>query len=132
VEPEQVVRALFAAFERRDAARMGALVADEFTFHAPTAELLRGGEPYRGPDGIRRYLADVARQWERLEVEVDEVRVRGDRAVALGRVRVLGGGQVVDSPAGWAFRTGADGRLVSGRVFETRTAALEAFARDGS
>jgi ketosteroid isomerase-like protein len=73
---------------------------------------------------MRRYLADADRVWDRLELEVDELRTDGEWVAALGRIRAHGGGRMVDSPVGWAWRV-RGGRVVWGKVFESRRAALD-------
>ncbi len=127
-----VVRALFAAFARRDVAAALALVDPAaFELRVPTAGLARDGEPYRGVEGLRRYLADVGRVWDRLDVELDELHRRGppgpdgERVLGLGRVRAIGAGRVLDAPTGWVCRVRA-GRVVAVEAFETRSAAAAA------
>src|SRR3954470_5185521 len=86
-----------------------------------------GGEPYRGHEGISRYVADVARVWEELVVEPSEFHRSGDdTVVTLGRVYAWGAGRVIDAPVGWLWRFGPDGKAVYGRVFESRREALDA------
>ncbi len=126
-----LLEAIYAAFARRDLATLTRLADPAFELHAPTATMLRGGEPYRGHDGLRRYLADVERLWDRLELEVDELRMAADRrVVALGRLRVHGAGRMIDAPAAWVWRL-RDGRALSAHVFETRRAALAAVGDPG-
>ena len=81
------------------------------------------GRPYLGHEGMVAYLADVDRAWDELDLLVDEIRQAGEHVVALGRVHAHGGGRVIDSPTGWVFRL-REGRIVWGRVYETRAAAL--------
>ncbi|MCW3022246.1 MAG: hypothetical protein JWR30_1568 [Conexibacter sp.] len=122
----EVVQQIFAAFEHRDADAVVALCAPEVVFEPVTARVAGGGEPYRGYDGMRAYLADVARVWQELRPSPDEFHEGRDGiVVATGRVYAWGAGRVVDSPAGWLFRL-RDGRMVYGRVFETSSGALEA------
>jgi ketosteroid isomerase-like protein len=86
----------------------------------------RGAQPYRGHDGLRTYLADVARVWQELRSEPDEfIEVGDDVVVCTGRVYAWGVGRVIDAPAGWLWRL-RDGRLVEGRIFENRREALAA------
>jgi len=118
------VRAAFAAFTRRDELALLALAHPQIDFNAPTASLTRAGEPYVGHDGLRAYLRDVAAVWSELRVEPREFREGGDVVVALGRIYAWGAGRVVDAPVGWVW-TVQEGRLVSGRVFDTQRAALD-------
>jgi ketosteroid isomerase-like protein len=120
------VRAAFAAFGRRDADALTALCAADVVFEPVTARLTADGEPYRGHDGLRRYLADVARVWQELRPEPTAYFEQpGGVVVATGRIYAWGVGRVIDSPAGWLWRV-RDGEIVYGRVFETARAALEA------
>jgi ketosteroid isomerase-like protein len=45
------------------------------------------GRAYRGHDGLRRLVAELAQEWEQVRFEVDEIRNAGEQVVALGRVR---------------------------------------------
>jgi ketosteroid isomerase-like protein len=123
-----IVKNLFDAFSRRDADAVLALADPEIVFVPPTGRLAGRDEPYRGHDGLRTYLADVARVWEELRSEPDEYIELGDRVLCTGRVYAWGIGRVIDAPAGWVFRL-RDGRVVEGRVYETRRAAYEAVGR---
>jgi ketosteroid isomerase-like protein len=122
----EVVQQIFVAFEHRDADAMVRLCAPDVVFEPVTARLAGGGEPYRGHDGMRAYLADVARVWQELRPSPDEYyEGKGGIVVATGRVYAWGAGRLVDSPAGWLFRL-SDGQMAYGRVFETASGALEA------
>jgi ketosteroid isomerase-like protein len=122
----EIVRRAFVAFEQRDADALVALCAPDIVFEPVTARLAGGGEDYRGHEGMRRYLDDVARVWQELRPTPETYReCDGGVVVATGRVYAWGVGRVIDAPAGWLWRI-ADGRIVYGRVFETATAALDA------
>ncbi len=128
MEPVPLVRVACAAFARRDGDALIELTDPAVEFHAPTAAVTQGGEPYRGHAGLRRYLADVGALYDRLDLELDDVRaVDAERVLALGRVRVHGAGRAIDAPAGWLWTVRA-GRVVRVEVFETRQAALDAAA----
>ena len=125
-----IVRAAFAAFERRDAGALVALCDPECLFEPVTAQIAGDGEPYRGHDGMRRYLTDVARVWQELRPEPTAFEEVGDEVVvATGRIYAWGVGRVIDSPAGWLWRVRA-GRIVHGRVFDTARAARRAAGLD--
>jgi ketosteroid isomerase-like protein len=120
-------RRLFEHFSRRDVAGLLALCADDVEFLPVTAMVAAGGKPYRGHQGITRYVSDVARVWEELTVEPSEFHRAGDdTVVAVGRVYAWGVGRVIDAPVGWLWRFGPDGKAVYGRVYESRTEALAA------
>ncbi|MEA2246216.1 MAG: hypothetical protein QOH46_745 [Solirubrobacteraceae bacterium] len=120
-----IVRRAFEAFSRRDLPAVIALCDPEMVFSPATGRLAGRDEPYRGHDGLRTYLADVARVWEELRSEPDEYIEVGDRVVCTGRVYAWGVGRAIDAPAGWVWRL-RDGRLVEGTVYDTRRAAFEA------
>jgi uncharacterized protein len=126
-----VVAALFDAFARRDAEAMFELMTDDVVFEpASTEQVVR--EPYRGPEGIRRYLGDLARTWAEFRVTIHEYRGAGDRVLALGRVYAHSNNPVFISDSEiafvWQLR---DGRIVRGRTYtdpREAEAALQALA----
>lgn len=121
----EIVRQVFDAFSRRDLAALTALCDPDVVFDPATGRLAGRTEPYRGHDGLRGYLADVARVWEELRSEPHEFIEVDDHVVCTGRVYAWGVGRAIDAPAGWVLRL-RDGLLVEGRVYETRRAAYEA------
>jgi ketosteroid isomerase-like protein len=125
----EVVRRMFAAFAERDLEAMLASMDEEVEFLPVTANLTTGGVPYRGHEGIARYLDDVEEVWPQLRIYPEELRDLGESVVALGRVRARGGGMIIDQPTGWVFKMRA-GRILRGRVYATKEEALEAAARD--
>jgi ketosteroid isomerase-like protein len=124
-ENADIVRRAFDAFSRRDLNVLLTLADPEIEFMPATARVAGRAEPYRGHDGLRTYLADVARVWQELRSEPEEFVEVGDVVVCTGRVYAWGVGRVIDAPAGWVWRL-RDGRLVEGRVYDTRREALEA------
>jgi ketosteroid isomerase-like protein len=119
------VQEAFDAFSRRDEAGLIAALHEDVVVHLPTADVTRGGEPYRGAAGISEYFADVAAVWNELRIELYEYHERDDLVVAIGRAYGWGGGRVVDVPTGWVWEM-RDGRAISIRVFERPADALEA------
>jgi ketosteroid isomerase-like protein len=121
-----IVKRAFVAFERRDAELLADVIRPDMVFEPVTAQIAAGGEPYRGYEGIRQYLDDVARTWQELRPAPERFYEReGGIVVATGRVYAWGAGRVVDAPAGWLWRID-DGKLAYGRVFETAAGALAA------
>jgi ketosteroid isomerase-like protein len=121
----EIVRAVFDAFSRRDLTALLALSDPEIVFIPPTGRLAGRAEPYRGHEGLRTYMADVARVWQELRSEPDEYVELGDTVVCTGRVYAWGVGRVIDAPAGWVWRV-RDGLVVEGHVYETRRGAYDA------
>jgi ketosteroid isomerase-like protein len=125
-----IVRQFFVAFDQRDADMMIAISRPDIVFQPVTADVAAAGQPYRGYDGLRTYLEDVARVWQELR-PVPEVyyELEDGLIVATGRVYAWGAGRVVDAPAGWMFRV-AGGKLAYGRTFGTASEALDAAGID--
>jgi ketosteroid isomerase-like protein len=124
-ENAEIVRRAFDAFSRRDLAALLTLVDPAIEFSPATGRLAGRAEPYRGHEGLRTYLADVARLWQELRSEPDEFVEVEDLVVCTGRVYAWGVGRVIDAPAGWVCRV-QGGRLVEGHVYENRCEALAA------
>jgi ketosteroid isomerase-like protein len=124
-ENTEIVRRVFEAFSRRDLSTLVALADPDLVFVPATARVAGRAEAYRGHEGLRDYLADVGRVWQELRSEPEEFVEVGDQVVCTGRVYAWGVGRVIDAPAGWVWRL-RGGRIVEGRVYETRRAAFEA------
>lgn len=125
-----IVREAFAAFERRDAERLLLVCHADIVFEPVTARIAGDGIPYRGHDGMRRYLDDVARIWQELRPAPDTFRESEHGVVvATGRVHAWGAGRLIDAPAGWLWRLD-HGLIAYGRIFETATGALKAAGMD--
>jgi len=83
--------------------------------------------PYRGVDGVTRWLSDFGEAWDSYAIEVDRLIDAGDRVVSLFHIRAVGAGSGVSVKRGdamvWAFR---DGKLARLDYFNDQTEALEA------
>jgi ketosteroid isomerase-like protein len=116
---------MFAAFAERDLAAMLPEMDPQVEFLPVTANLTTGGVPYRGHEGIARYLDDVAHVWPQLRLFPEDLRDHGHVVVVLGRVVARGGGMILDRPTGWVF-TVRDGKIVRGHVYGSHEEALAA------
>lgn len=127
---EGVVARLFEAFTRRDLAATLALMDPEIVFQPMTAEVTRGGEPYRGHEGIRRYLEDVESHWDELSVHPAQIRAAGRAVVVLGLVSGSGpAGSFENAPTTWVVKFKDD--LVShAQIFSDARYVLEALVRE--
>jgi ketosteroid isomerase-like protein len=78
------------ALNRRDASLVEDVFAPETEMFPLAATALQGTDvaPYRGYDGIRRYIRDFAEVWGEYEYAPEEFRIAGDTVVA--RVHVTG------------------------------------------
>lgn len=86
---------------------------------------------YRGRDGMRRYWDEVQEAWERFAPELDDVLdCGGGRLVTpstvRGRARASGIELEAHGAMLWTLR---DGKIVSGKLFQTVEEALEAARR---
>jgi ketosteroid isomerase-like protein len=91
------------------------------------------GEPYRGHDGVRAWLAEVQESFERFEPWLEEVRPAGDdRIVVLGGIsfRARESGLDMDERMGWIqeFREGLLRRML---FYGSHGEALEAAGLSG-
>lgn len=122
-----LVRRMYEAFSQGDVDEMVGLVgADMEFFPQVTASMVERSEPYRGHEGLRRYVEDAARVWVQLEIIPHEFRDLGDRVLVFGRVYARGeGGYISDSPAAWLWRI-TDDRITWGCVYTNRADALAA------
>ena len=114
---EETVARLFEAFSRQELADALALLHPEVVFQPMTAEVTRAGEPYRGHDGIRRYVADVEAQWDELTLHPTQIRAAGQAVVALGLVSGSGhAGSFENAPTTWMFKF-KDGLVAHVQIF---------------
>ncbi len=118
-----VVRALFGAFAARDVdGCLAVLHPDVELWPQPTAELADRGEPYRGHDGFRAYLADVDRVWAEFAVDPGDERAAAGGVICFGAAEGVtrAGGERRRVPVIWVFRL-REGKIVLCRI--ARTAA---------
>lgn len=116
-----------------EAHRSGAAVEDLVAFWDPDCEytsVMAAVEPdtYRGHDGVRRYLRDIAARWAEWRTEPEDVFELGaDRVFASFRFFAVGkdSGAPVEARLGSVFVL-RGGRLVQGRTYPSRDEALEA------
>ncbi|MGA2164905.1 MAG: nuclear transport factor 2 family protein [Solirubrobacteraceae bacterium] len=114
---EEIVRALFDAFSRGDLQGAVELMHPDVVFQPMTAAVTRGGEPYRGHEGIRRYTEDVETHWRQLTIRLKQVRSAGRAVVALGLVSGSGSqGSFEDAPTTWVVKF-KEGRVAHVQIF---------------
>ncbi|HEX6116730.1 MAG TPA: nuclear transport factor 2 family protein [Solirubrobacterales bacterium] len=85
-------------------------------------------EPYRGPEGFRRWTEEVDEQFQSWQIVIDEFRDSGGgEVVALGRVHLVGheSGVPYEQPLGWIVRVD-DEKLRHLRIFRDQADALAA------
>jgi ketosteroid isomerase-like protein len=85
------------------------------------------GEPYRGHEGVRDWLAALDENFETWTVTVQEIHERGETAVAIGNVhfRGRGSGLEADQPIAWVVRFRGE-KLVHLQTYTDHQEALAA------
>jgi ketosteroid isomerase-like protein len=114
------------AFNRRDLEGMLATMDPEIEL-VP----LRGaieGVAYRGHDGVRDYMNDMAGDWQDSQIEIMEMRELGEGRVlveALMRAHTLGSGVEVAAKGAWLCDVSGD-KVKRIRFYRDPESALEA------
>jgi ketosteroid isomerase-like protein len=121
----EIVLAAFDAWNRGDHDAFVDLWGEEAEFWPFRAQL--EGRAYRGRDGLRRFIAEVAGDWEELRFQVDEMRDAGEQMAGRGRFRARGKASGVEVDAPFGFVGGVrDKKVVYARFFSDPADALEA------
>jgi ketosteroid isomerase-like protein len=84
-ESIEIVRAAISAWNRADFDAWIGAWDERAEFHPLRAQ--SEGRAYRSHAGLRRFVAEIAAEWEQVRFEVDEIRGAGEQVVALGRLR---------------------------------------------
>jgi uncharacterized protein len=122
------IRAGLAALNRRDVDGMLATLRPDAEL-VPLRAVLEG-TVYRGHEGLRRWLADMAEDWDDLRIDTDDVRaLDGGRVLVLARFHARGksSGVSLDQAAAWICEL-VDGKVARIRFFADADAALGAAA----
>ena len=121
----EIVRAAFDAWNRGDHEAWLGMWDEEADFYPLRAQL--EGRAYHGHDGLRRFAAEMAEDWEMVRFEVDEIRDAGEQMVGFGRMRARGraSGVELDVPLGLVGVVRSE-RVVYARFFSDPADALEA------
>ena len=118
-------REVLATLGERDADKLIAMSHPDVEWYSFFA--LAEGGVYRGHEGTRRYMSDLADAWEIARAEVDDALAVGAVVVLVGRIHYRGRGSGVESasPAGWMLKF-REGKLACFRAFRDPERALEA------
>jgi ketosteroid isomerase-like protein len=122
---EELVRRAYKAFSERDLDALLELSDPRVEIHTVTGMVAGRDEPYRGHDGLKEYLNDVAELWDEIELMPSNFHELSDsRLVVFGRVRARRELAVIDAPNAWLWEVG-EGRIRSARVFGDPQGARE-------
>jgi ketosteroid isomerase-like protein len=113
IDEIEVVKAIYAAFERRDLEAVIALTTDDCELDLQgTARLAGRSGPYRGAAGLREYFGDVERHWEDLVLHADDFRAVPGSVIVLGHITGRRDGRDIRRSSVWTWRV-KDGRASS-------------------
>ncbi len=115
---------LIEAIRTQGESRLVELTDPEVEWYSLVASL-GGSEGYRGHDGIRRYIEDIADTLEFIYAEVDDAISVGDLVLLVGRFHYRGRTSGVDTKAAGGFVVRLrDGKVVYMRAFRDPEQAL--------
>ena len=85
------------------------------------------GEPFRGHEGARQWLAGLDENFETWELWIDECREQGDVVLVLGGVRARGRGSGIelDQEIGWVYEFRGD-KMIRLHTYYDRAQAIAA------
>jgi ketosteroid isomerase-like protein len=110
------VRAIYAAFARRDAdAAVEHFAADCELHLRGTAHVTGRSGPYLGHAGVRQYFADAAATWDELVLHADDYRTLPGVVIVLGSVLARRDGVASRRSVMWTWRL-RDDKATSVRV----------------
>jgi ketosteroid isomerase-like protein len=110
------VRAVYAAFARRDIAAMLPHIAPDCELYLRgTADVAGRSEPYVGHEGVREYFADVDAIWDELLLYADDFRVLPGVVIVLGHVLARRADVTARRFVMWTWRV-SNGKATSVRV----------------
>jgi ketosteroid isomerase-like protein len=121
----ELARDLFDRWAKRDYDGLMSVSKSDVEIYSRFASL--GGEPYRGREGLRRWIAEIEATFGRFDVSTDDFRDLEDRVLILGSIHLQGKGSGIemDQPMGWLFEL-EDGKLARMRFYSSHAEALEA------
>jgi ketosteroid isomerase-like protein len=86
-----------------------------------------GGEPFRGPEGVRQWIAEIEQTFGRFKVRTDDFLDLGDHVLVLGGINLEGkaSGIEIQQPMGWLLEL-QDGKLARMFFYSSHAEAREA------
>ena len=116
------------AYGRGDVDGLLDVLDPEVTWRAAIPPRLGGARSvYRGHEGVRELLRDIAEGLTEVQIDISDIRDLGGRIAATGRMRARGqgSGAATESPLGYVveFR---NGRIVGVRAWLDHDEALQA------
>jgi ketosteroid isomerase-like protein len=119
-----VATAMFAAFTAQDPDQMVALTdPDVSVAGAPIAERTGRSDPYRGHEGIRDLVRDLAETWSEVHVAPQEYRPIGDAVLVIATLSAHSQAAMLTGSVAWVYRLHRR-KVVSVEVFRCEADAL--------
>jgi uncharacterized protein len=117
----EVVRAIYAAFGRRDLdGVLRHFTADCELHFEGTGRVLGRERPYHGHGGMREYFTDVGHAWETLELHADDFRMIPGFVIVIGHVTGRRDGETIRRASVWTWQ------LRAGKVSSVRASDMGA------
>ena len=123
-----LVERLLDAFARRDADALAGMVAEDCRFEPLSTEAADRGV-YRGVEGMRSYVHDLAETWRQFDLSIGSVQEVNGHVLVTGRIyaRARTSSLVADDPVTFAWKV-VNGRASWGKVFLSEAAARQAIS----
>ena len=126
-ENVEIVREIYQAVARRDAASAFAVYADDIVWEVSAGRALVMDRVYHGHEGVRKFWRDALSAFGEVDLDVEELIDAGDQVVVGSTLR--GRGRQSGAQAKftfWQVWTVQNGKFVRGQGFASREEALEA------
>jgi ketosteroid isomerase-like protein len=119
IDDTAIVKQAFAAFAARDLGALESLSSASLVVTNPPTGSVLGEQPYKGRSALARYLRDVERVWDRLELRPETFHaLRPGEVLVLGSVIAQRGGAAQQMPVAWSWSI-IEGEIISVRVLPT-------------
>jgi ketosteroid isomerase-like protein len=121
----ELVRGLFERWRAGDYEPLIEAAHPEVEIYSRFASL--GGEPYRGAEGVRQWIAEIKASFDRFEVRTSDFRDLDNRVLVLGSIALEGKTSHIkmEQPMGWLLEL-SDGKLTHMFFYSGHAEALEA------
>jgi ketosteroid isomerase-like protein len=122
----ELVRDAFERWNDRDHAALLEQIAPDVEIRAASSQL-SGGEPFRGHDGYREWIAAMEESFDVWQIDPETFQEHGDVVVVLGHMHLRGRGSGVelDQETGWLVEV-RDGKMTRFQAFLSHEEALSA------
>jgi ketosteroid isomerase-like protein len=127
IKGERVIRRAYRAFAERDLEKLIELSREDVEVLTVTGALGGRTGPYRGAEGLRQYLDDLARTWKRIDLQPQNFQTLDDeRTLVFGRVRAWHERGFLDSSNAWLW-TLRESQVAAVRVYADPNEARKLF-----